>query len=126
MAKLLIAAGADPNIKLEGMASPLSAVVRVYHEVRDEIKQNMRAVAEVLIDAGADLNVGGDGNWAKTTPLIVATRAMFLEGMQLLLERGADPTIEAGGQTAMSVAEAIKSKEVAKQAVALLKEHEVS
>ena len=49
--------------------------------------------ATVLIEHGADLNSRAD-TWHGETPMMVGARANSLKAVQLLLERGADPTLK--------------------------------
>jgi ankyrin repeat protein len=120
-ARLLLRSGADVNLERSGGQRPLAAAVRVEADHPRDFKQRKLATARLLLEAGADPNVAGSLNWGTTTPLIVATRGGFIEGMQLLLDHGADPNIEIDGETAMSVAEQIKPKKLAKEVVKFLK-----
>lgn len=80
VARLLLVRGADPSPWATGRlhVQPLHSAVAGGHE----------AVAEMLIQAGADVNTAQDGGY---TPLMGAAQNGLAETVALLLERGADP-----------------------------------
>jgi uncharacterized protein len=81
IAEYLLEAGADPNIADRRGFTPLHVAV-----TRDDIR-----IAGSLLDHGAQINARtqGDGR----TPLMIAAAAGFEEMVELLLSRGADPSI---------------------------------
>jgi ankyrin repeat protein len=94
LARLLLASGADPNGRPgPGWSGPLcSAVIRT-----DE------AMARMMVEAGADVNRSAP---AIGTILHWVAGGGTVEQVSLLLELGADPTIEnQDGKTALDVAE---------------------
>jgi ankyrin repeat protein len=81
VAELLLEAGADPNLADRRGFAPVHIAV-----ARNEVKLVQR-----LLDHDAAINVRtyGDGK----TPLMIAAAAGFEEMVEILLSRGADPSI---------------------------------
>lgn len=87
VARLLLAAGADPN---SAASSGETVLMRA-------CERNNLDVLEALLAAGADPNRGGDGS----TPLHRATYQGFVAGIRRLLAAGADPEArDSDGRTA--------------------------
>jgi ankyrin repeat protein len=54
----------------------------------------MKDMAEFLIEKGADVDAGGPGT---SPPLIIAVRSQYKDIVRLLLEKGANPNVRLGG-----------------------------
>ena len=54
----------------------------------------MKDMAELLIEKGADVDAGGPGT---SPPLITAVRSQYKDIVRLLLEKGANPNVRLGG-----------------------------
>jgi len=78
--RILLAHGADVNAPDRSGTPPL-----FYAALK-----NHRSVMELLLDSGANVNARTD----YSTPLIIAVRAHDAQAIDLLLKRGADPSIE--------------------------------
>ena len=90
ISRMLLDAGAEPNIGNEDGIRPLERAM-LAHSVE---------LGRMLLDAGADPNlVAEDG----TPPITTAVDSQFFEGVQMLLEAGADPNIgdKADGWTSL-------------------------
>lgn len=98
-AKRLIAAGADVNAKNEQGFTPLSWGIISPGERIKEVPELLIEVAELLIDAGADVNArGGPERMGETrTPLHWATFSITKgsEIVRLLVDRGANVNLTA-------------------------------
>jgi hypothetical protein len=90
---IIVAAGADPNHP---------AGVNSWPPLMHAIHKNQIAGAEALIDAGAKVNhTQSDGG----TPLMMAAGYGYVDIVQMLLQKGADPGIRnASGETALDFA----------------------
>lgn len=100
--KLKILQGVDINVDSRS-GSPVTRAMK-----RDEGPDF--DVMQMLIDAGADINIRG-GMWGKT-PLHEATLNAGPEGVKMLLDNGADPTIkDHADQTPLDILQAIKLEE---------------
>lgn len=100
--RMLLAAGADPNLANDLGVTPLWAAGQ----------NGSDAIAALLLEAGADPNLA---LWSGETPLMVASRSGFPEVASQLLENGANA--EARGtrdQTALMWAVAEKHPDVVK------------
>lgn len=84
--KALLAANANPNIAIEGDWSPLHFTVAHGNDDNNDYP----VAAQLLIDAGADLNVVNENN---VTPLAIAARFNKLETLKVLLDNKADTEI---------------------------------
>ena len=92
IAKLLLAAGADPNAaKNHRHSQPLHYAADGYLENPDWNPKRQVAMIRLLLKAGADLHAQ-DKNGA--TPLHRAVRTRCAAAVKCLLEAGADPTIQ--------------------------------
>jgi ankyrin repeat protein len=90
LAKRLLEAGANPNVKNQLGSTPLAEAA---------FNANTEIV-KALLDAGADPNVAGpDGQ----TPLMLVARTANLDAAKLLLDKGANPNAKEAqrGQTAL-------------------------
>jgi ankyrin repeat protein len=85
VAELLLEAGADPNLTDR----------RGFAPVHIAVARNDAKLVQCLLDHGAAINVRthSDGR----TPLIIAAAAGFEQMVEMLLSRGADPSIVDGG-----------------------------
>ena len=90
-ARLLLKAGADPNVVNRNRESPLSMAV----------EQDDLDTAALLLRHGAEQSINSFGGVGGMTPLGVAASNLNIPMMRLLLEAGADPeTQDADRQTA--------------------------
>ena len=88
VAELLLEAGADPNLTDR----------RGFAPVHIAVARNDTKIVQRLLDYGATINIRtrSDGK----TPLIIAAAAGFEEMVEMLLSRGADPSIvDSGGKS---------------------------
>lgn len=90
VAKILLAAGADPNVEY------IVFVMNGYPSGNDTIlhkavKDGNKEIVELLIAEGADINSNG---WASGTPLHVAVRRGKLEMARVLIAAGADVNVQ--------------------------------
>ena len=86
LVRLLLAAKANPNVRDCSGNSPLVLAVNA----------NDVEIAALLIDAGADVELGGG-----VTPLEMAASQGHVEALRLLLARGADPNYAPTGTTSL-------------------------
>lgn len=80
----LIANGADPNYPDDAGFPSLFAAL-------SSGRRDQHDIARLLLDSGADVDQRGLNDW---TPLHYAVVQRDLEGVKLLLERGADPSLK--------------------------------
>jgi ankyrin repeat protein len=73
------------------------------------------AVIEALLDGGIDINTR---NHRGSTPLMGAAKMSKLNAVDLLLTRGADPTLRADGRTAAKLAPIFRVRKRLKEAIA--------
>ncbi len=100
IAKTLLKAGANPNdVTTSNNESALEWAIQAGNPL----------VVKILLDYGADVNLIGC-----VTPLIAAAREGDKEMIQLLLQRGADPSIKVSGYTAAKYAETYGHEELLK------------
>jgi ankyrin repeat protein len=107
----LLLAGADPN---DGVyVSPLSGVV-------DVVPPNAEAIADLLLEAGADVDHGGMRG-TNQSPLHRAAMRDAPDLVTLLLEQGADPCRQVSsprsleGMTALEIAREFDSAEAERE-----------
>lgn len=104
---LLLANGADPNMRGEKGATPLLVA-----SARDQVE-----VAELLVGKGAELNAQ-DTSSQKLTPLMVAAFRGHARMVELLLDKGADPKVaDSQGLPAATYAAVAGHKELAQTIV---------
>ena len=90
--KMLLNAGANPNVRDAGGVTPIISAVNDSAETIDD-----------LIKAGADVNAADNLGW---TTLMWAVNNQSKDIISLLLEAGANPTIvRPNGESALSIAE---------------------
>lgn len=94
MMKVLLDAGADPNIYEENGTYLVNAVVG------DERNPDRYDILQLLIDKGADLNSGDN----QGTPLILAVQNGDFDMVKFLLENGSEPSINFEGTSALDIA----------------------
>lgn len=104
MMKVLLDAGADPNIYDEHGTYLVNAVVG------DERNPDRYDILQLLIDKGADLN---DGDWYQGTPLILAVKNGDIDMVNFLLENGSEPAINFEGTSALDIAVEAKYDDIA-------------
>ncbi|MCE2991783.1 MAG: ankyrin repeat domain-containing protein [Candidatus Jidaibacter sp.] len=114
MAKVLLEHGADPNIKagsLEDITeteTPMLSAIRAYllyheissknHSAQNEIDTQiaffkLKNIINLLLDYGATLNIISE-DW-RCIPLFVAIQHLDTQLLEFLLDKGADPNIQA-------------------------------
>ena len=99
VARALIRAGADPNIKDHDGATSLHDAFGGWMVPVNEI--NLPLI-KTLIDGGADVNAKREGGW---TPLHDAVDVGALDGVEVLIDNGADVNAEDDdGQTPLQMA----------------------
>lgn len=104
MARLLLAAGADVNWQNGRGGTALIDAIRTRH----------LEVARVLIEHGADVNLGPN----RYTPLMFAVADGNPESVALLIEAGADPTLpDEFGLTAVELAKQLGRSEIFQEAL---------
>lgn len=87
MAKVLVAHGADVNVRAKGGRSPLYLAAMYDH----------RDIIRLLLEHGADANVKDDNG---VTPLHLAAWDGYEDVAKLLIDHGADPNaMDKGGET---------------------------
>lgn len=109
--KLLLDAGADPNVK-DWRGNPALKLLAAYKAPNDELDAPTLAAARLLIDKGAQVSAPGE---SRRTPLHVAVSRNFPAMARLLIERGADLNAEAEelglvGLTPLQLAEDIRNE----------------
>jgi ankyrin repeat protein len=102
----LLELGANPNARSAEGATPLM----------NSVQSNKIAHLNLLISAGADVNAGDDRGF---TALHRAAEMGHVQMVKILLKNGADSDVEAGGHTALSLAEMRERNEI----VELLRGH---
>lgn len=106
MVELLLEHGADVHA-VSCMSTPLHCAVGGFQH---EPPERWREVAERLLEAGADVNAGGDSNW---TPLHHATWRNHIVAVAWLLKQGADKTrVNQYGSTPLGTARYFDHKEI--------------
>lgn len=106
MVDLLIAHGANVNIKSEDNATALHQAISGDNYQRDENEENRLKIIRLLLDKGAGLSVRqNDFGIGQFTPLLLAVQKNKLEVAELLIERGANvnEVLIKSGETAKSV-----------------------
>ena len=81
--RILLAAGADPNIRGEEGDSPLCLCAQ----------NRLLEMARLLLQCGADKTIDGSGGMAGMNAMGYATSNLDLDMMRLLLAYGADPQL---------------------------------
>jgi ankyrin repeat protein len=106
MVELLLKHGADVHA-VSCMSTPLHCAVGGF---QNEPPERWREVAERLVEAGADVNAGGDSDW---TPLHHAAWRNHIAAVAWLLEQGADKTrINRYGSTPLGTAQYFGHEEI--------------
>lgn len=109
---LILAAGATHWVLLPDEETAFGIIRRTPEglmQLRPRPAELVLAALGGLLDAGADPNLEN----CSATPLMEAARYGQVEAIQLLLNRGADPTLRASdGQTALEIAQLYRQVEV--------------
>ena len=115
MVKLLLEYHADVNVSSHG-GTPLHRAVT---GIRGKLPEHFAEVAALLLDAGANINACIDPDTDVWTPLHQACNEGHLAAARLLLERGAQATLQKDGLSPLLIAEGNTFDDIA----ALLREH---
>lgn len=91
VARILLAAGADPNAQAGSDGSNYEMTMSLKYPLHYAAGQGHAEIVALLLDAGADPNAT-DAQDIAGTPLISAIYAAHTDVVRLLLARGADPT----------------------------------
>ncbi|XP_061554800.1 ankyrin repeat family A protein 2 isoform X1 [Phycodurus eques] len=98
--EFLLQNGADPNLLAKGRESALSLAC----------SKGYTDIVKMLIDCGVDVN---EYDWNGGAPLLYAVHGNHIRCVELLLESGADPTVESdSGFNAMDMAVAMGHRNV--------------
>uniref|UniRef100_A0A8C8ICI8 Ankyrin repeat family A protein 2 n=1 Tax=Oncorhynchus tshawytscha TaxID=74940 RepID=A0A8C8ICI8_ONCTS len=98
--EFLLQNGADPNLLAKGRESALSLAC----------SKGYTDIVKMLIDCGVDVN---EYDWNGGVPVLYAVHGNHLRCVEILLESGADPTIESdSGFNAMDMAVAMGHRNV--------------
>uniref|UniRef100_A0A672H8R8 Uncharacterized protein n=2 Tax=Salarias fasciatus TaxID=181472 RepID=A0A672H8R8_SALFA len=98
--EFLLQNGADPNLLAKGRESALSLAC----------SKGYTDIVKMLIDCGVDVN---EYDWNGGAPLLYAVHGNHVRCVEILLESGADPTIESdSGFNAMDMAVAMGHRNV--------------
>ncbi|XP_007533810.1 ankyrin repeat family A protein 2 isoform X2 [Erinaceus europaeus] len=98
--EFLLQNGADPQLLGKGRESALSLAC----------SKGYADIVKMLLDCGVDVN---EYDWNGGTPLLYAVHGNHVQCVQMLLERGADPTIETdSGYNSMDLAVALGYRSV--------------
>lgn len=93
MLRFLLSIGADPNLENKGR----NAVTPLW----DAMCLDQKEAARILLENGADPNAADETGWSL---LHFAVRQNWPDMVDLLLTKGADPLIKAGGETPLELA----------------------
>jgi ankyrin repeat protein len=106
MVELLLEHGADIHA-VSCMSTPLHCVVGGFQHTPPD---RWREIAERLVEAGADVNAGGDSDW---TPLHHAAWRNHIAAVAWLLEQGADKSrVNQYGSTPLGTAQYFDHREI--------------
>ncbi|KAF6734997.1 Ankyrin repeat family A protein 2 [Oryzias melastigma] len=98
--EFLLQNGADPHLLAKGRESALSLAC----------SKGYTDIVKMLIDCGVDVN---EYDWNGGTPLLYAVHGNHVRCVEILLESGADPTMESdSGFNAMDMAVAMGHRNV--------------
>ena len=84
--RVLVAAGADPNVKV-------NPAFRVGTHLTYAVGIGDTEIVQILLDAGADANVVDTEQFYEESPLSIAVKAEDVEMVRVLVNAGADPNL---------------------------------
>jgi ankyrin repeat protein len=107
-AKVLVSNGADPNAH-SCWGTPLHCVLG---SIDGATPDNVPEMLEFLLEAGADINASMNPKTDVWTPLHQAASEGVVDGLTVLLDRGAKVFLQKDGLTALRVAQSMGFSEI--------------